>query len=160
MKRESCVYIALLILASSFLVDANLHDLLDPKSVEEKGKHDYSDLKFLFLGTSRTYGALLQDRERTAFPYLLHTNATNLGIPSSSSFYPSDCVSSMLKDYGDEVFDLIVLEFIGPHIQKTLKLVTRLNTQVSRYPVCLSRHVAVDDVATCSFWKNHGWLEL
>ena len=40
----------------------------------------------------------------------------------------------MLKDYGDEVFDVIVLEFIGPHIQYTLKLVTRLK---HRFPDAL-----------------------
>lgn len=112
--------------------------LIDPKTVEEKpmGKSldAYSQLKFLFFGTSRTVGTMLNDPLSDAFPYLLSPNATNLAIAAGISKYPSHCAASMLKNHAEESFDVIVLEF-PPHFWVyTFKLAERLR---ERFPNAL-----------------------
>jgi hypothetical protein len=100
----------------------------DPKTVQDKQtgtdsrgkslqlKYRYKDLKFLFFGTSRTWGPQLgedEDRDRFthAFPSLISPNAVNLGVRGAGPLYPKRCAFSMLKDYGDASFDVIVIEF-------------------------------------------------
>lgn len=124
-----------LLLLVILIKGAESTDLSDPRSVEYK--HDA--LKFLFFGTSRSYGTLLTMNERKilSFPYLLSKNATNLSIPAGTSIYPSLCVYSMIdKEFGQEdAFDVIVIEFL-PHPPKihaaTVKLANRLK---HRYPM-------------------------
>lgn len=134
---------------------------MDPKSIEEKQQisvtdgaeseegnavsatstiintvpADYSELKFLFFGTSRTYGAMLEDRATQAFPFLLGgANALNLGIPSGGPDHPLACTYSMLLEHREESFDVIVLEYQNPFFSTTLQLAKRLR---QRFPNAL-----------------------
>ena len=66
----------LLLLVVCVCIDSQLrggHELLDPKTVTQKGEggphDDYSQLRFLFFGTSRTHGARLSNPKFT-FPFL------------------------------------------------------------------------------------------
>lgn len=108
----------------------------DPKSVEVKmtvhvdDHPNFSNLRFLFFGTSRTWGSGMPDRLNQAFPFLLHPNSTNLAIPGGHSLYPRSCTASMLKDL-DGAFDVIIMEFAAIHFQYTLQLAQRLR---KRYP--------------------------
>mmetsp|Transcript_16658 Transcript_16658/g.20361 ORF Transcript_16658/g.20361 Transcript_16658/m.20361 type:complete len:495 (-) Transcript_16658:155-1639(-) len=75
-------------------------------------------LNVLTLGGSVTWGASIDDRN-DAFPFLLHKNekllVTNLAIRATGSYYPAQCISSMLRDREeanvDSNFDVIIFEF-------------------------------------------------
>lgn len=49
-------------------------------SIIQKDYNHVSSLRILTLGTSRTFGATLEDRFSTAYPYQLSRNVTNLAI--------------------------------------------------------------------------------
>jgi hypothetical protein len=72
--------------------------LLDPKTVTQKGPphEDYSELRFLFFGTSRTRGSGIINKP--LFPNIVSPTATNLAISASTSLYTSHCTASMLKE--------------------------------------------------------------
>ena len=136
-------------------VDSQLRgglELLDPKTVTQKGKEggphdDSSQLRFLFFGTSRTYGALLSNPSKSAFPFLLSPSATNLAINAGSSLYPSHCAASMLEDtFG--AYDVIVLEFepTKRYYPDTMKLAVRLR---QRFPNAL--------IIFLEMWQAHNF---
>jgi hypothetical protein len=108
---------------------------LDPKSVESKStsaiQHEFSNLRFLFMGTSRSYGVHLPDRLNEAFPYLLSPKAVNLAIPGSTPPYATKCAYSMVSpvEAGD-AFDVVVLEY-ETFLPQVLFLAKRLR---QRYP--------------------------
>ena len=122
--------------------------------------NEFENLKFLFFGTSRTYGQLLHDRLNEAYPFLLSPHATNLAIPGSTPTFPCMCAESMIKEAAtaaassasggaaesteqqqhvdtkdnnnnDIAFDVIVVEFDRPFFDETAWLVHRLR---ERYP--------------------------
>ena len=69
---------------------------------------DISNLRYLTFGASATWGATLPNRT-TGYPYQLSPNVTNLAIRASGPNYPSICLQSMI---GDDIYDVIVLEFL------------------------------------------------
>jgi hypothetical protein len=95
----------------------------DPKSIVSKStsasnnnndnNNRFEQLKFLFLGPSRTSGHKLEHIQLEAFPWLLSENPTNLGINAGRSIYPHNCLYSFLHQngVGDVAFDVIVLEY-------------------------------------------------
>lgn len=122
---------------------------LDPKTVankeigdgnQQQQPHDYSNLKFLVFGTSRAYGSGIKDRENDPFAKQLSKAALNLGIPASTSEYPSQCVSSMLSSSSappNDAFDVIILEYPNDpthYFPNTIKLAQRLR---QRFPEAL-----------------------
>ena len=123
-------------------------------SLEFKAKdrepNEFEDLKFLFFGTSRTYGTLLKDRLNEAFPFLLSPHTTNLAIPGSTPTFPCKCAESMIRDVGkeDEAFDVIILEFDRPFFLETVWLVHRLR---QRYP---KAHIIILELWLLSYIFN------
>jgi lysophospholipase L1-like esterase len=114
---------------------------LDPKSIEVKKPHlfdleeDYSRLRFLFLGTSRTFGSELgTDRLTAAFPYLISPQSVNLAIPGSTPINPLKCSYSMIQPVeNNTAFDVIVLEY-DVKLHLLVDLARRLR---QRYPRAL-----------------------
>jgi hypothetical protein len=124
----------------------------DPKSIQPKRSAaevtaaKYGQLRFLFFGTSRTYGSLLEDTSN-AFPHLVApSNGFNLGIPGGTAHYPSMCTYSMTHpvENGD-AFDVIVLEY-DLDGQFVVQLAQRLR---HRYP---EAHIVLVDM-----WKLDGY---
>lgn len=118
----------------------------DPKSVVTKQPPDESlaasdsenfyNLRFLFFGTSRTYGVMLgDDRTTSAYPFLLSKKAVNLAIPAGSPYYPLKCAFSMMEEHENgDAFDVIVLEYNNIFSGSAYELAKRLR---HRYPNAL-----------------------
>jgi hypothetical protein len=144
----------------------HLKAVLDPKSVEAKehlhvqnasnasatsklphqntslipGENEFQHLRFLFMGTSRSYGVHLHDRLHQAFPFLISPNATNLAIPGSTPPFATKCTYSMVHPVEqDDSFDVIVLEY-ETYVPSVLSLVKRLR---KRYP---EAHIIVTEM--------------
>lgn len=129
-------------------VNLAVQPFVPPKNVKPAG--DYSDLKFAFFGTSRTFGTFLKDPATTAFANVLGgDNGLNLGIPSGTPDHPRTCTYSMLRERDvpeDESFDVIVLEYPRPFLQSTTGLAKRLH---QRFPNALIIHL--DTLLPCVF---------
>lgn len=87
--------------------------LADPKTTEEKKLPssqglDFSNLRAVAFGSSRTWGAAIEDPDHDSYPALLR--AKNLAIRASGPEYPALCTYSMIGD--DEIYDVIILEFM------------------------------------------------
>ena len=67
-----------------------------------------SGLRIATFGTSRTFGALLQNRTAEAYPWLLSQHTQNFAIRGSDARYPSMCLQSMLSE---STFDVIIVEY-------------------------------------------------
>ena len=85
-------------------------------------------IRYAAFGTSIAWGAYLQNRQKDAFIWQLSPNAANFAIRASGSEYPARCLSSMI---GDQVFDVIVLEFTMRTEHSTFELAQRLR---QRFP--------------------------
>jgi hypothetical protein len=107
-------------------------------STGSKAANDYSNLKYLFFGTSRTYGVLLRSRETQAFPALLGgKNSFNLAVCVGNPHHPAlRCIYSMIEEsgYGDQSFDVIVLGNILISSLRRLNWRNDPATSVSRMP--------------------------
>ena len=119
----------LFLLLLSALTTATATDLLrgrsDPKTVETK-KSD--DLRYLFFGTSITFGSCLTDMNER-FSYLMSPNSTNVAIPGGQSPYPARCCYTMVGE--SEIYDVIVLEWSPMFFETTIELAKRLR---QRFP--------------------------
>jgi len=73
-----------------------------------RGKNNDNTPRVVTFGSSRTWGAAMEDREHKSYPGLL--NATNLAIRGSGPEYPAMCLYSMMGD--DAVYDVVVIEFM------------------------------------------------
>jgi hypothetical protein len=89
--------------------------------------HEYTNLRFMAFGTSRTWGSGLKHRI-WAYPYLLSKNASNLAIRAADATIPSLCTVSMV---GDTMADVILLEY---NLQATVALVRLANRLRQRFP--------------------------
>eukprot|EP00957_Ditylum_brightwellii_P166109 12646512-Ditylum_brightwellii.AAC.1 len=96
-----------------------------------------TDLKFLTLGSSVSWGAGLPNRYK-AYPYLLSSNpsdSTNLAVRAAGPKYPSVCLQSMLlgdkKEEKEQEYDVIVLEYYFKSKDGLYDLTSRLRI---RYP--------------------------
>jgi hypothetical protein len=89
------------------------------------------NIRFATFGTSIAWGSTLENREEDAFIFQLSPNARNFAIRATGSEYPAACLSSMI---GDEVFDVIVLEFSMRVKRSTIRLAKRLR---QRFPDAL-----------------------
>ena len=96
----------------------------DPKTVEKKS----NDLRYLFFGTSRTFGSFLPDMKER-FSYLMSPDSTNVAIPGGQSPYPARCCYTMVGE--SEIYDVIVLEWSAVFFKTTIELAKRLR---QRFP--------------------------
>jgi hypothetical protein len=138
---------------------------LDPKSTEPKNvvpvAPDFNNLRFLYFGTSRTFGSGLPLSERTklTFPALVSTKFTDRSVPAGSAEYPSRCLYSIMKKVEDnDSYDVIVLEF-HRHFADTVTLAGRLR---QRYP--RSHIILLDLINLLSYTKDgkilSDWLRI
>jgi hypothetical protein len=128
------VLLLLLLLALTSATATNLlRGRSDPKTVETK-KRD--DLRYLFFGTSRTYGSALKNVMKERFSYLMSPDSTNVEIPDGMSPYPARCCYTMVGK--SEIYDVIVLEWMPVYFETTFEFAKRLH---KRFPN-----------ATLSFW--------
>ena len=99
------------------------------------------NIRFAVFGTSIAWGAGLEKREQDAFIWRLSPHASNFGMRGTGAEYPAKCLSSMI---GDQIFDVIVLEFTMRIDPSTYSLARRLR---ERFPdaliICLKNWTPV-----------------
>ncbi len=98
---------------------------VDHVDVDENLKRmpaDKNKIRYATFGTSQAWGAGMDDR-KNAFIWHLSPDAANFAVRSSGSEYPSKCLSSMI---GDQIFDVIILEFTSRINPSTYLLAKRL----------------------------------
>lgn len=88
------------------------------------------EIRYATFGTSISWGSGIENRT-DAFIYQLSPKASNFAIPASGAEYPSKCLTSMI---GEQVFDVIILEFTGRVNKATFSLARRLR---ERFPDAL-----------------------
>jgi len=113
-------------------------------------------LNVLTLGGSITWGAEIEDRN-DAYPFLLHKNekllVTNLAIRATGSYYPAQCISSMLRD-AEEInsnFDIIIFEFSINGLHGFELLFKRLK---ERFPNALMIYIDLYSIRNAA-WDSH-----
>ena len=92
---------------------------------------DFTTLRYLTFGTSRTWGSGLDDRFKEAYPYLMSPDVTNLAKRATGPAYPALCTQSLV---GTRLYDVIVLEYYMDNANKIIKLAQRLR---GRFPDAL-----------------------
>lgn len=90
-----------------------------------------NDIRYATFGTSFAWGATLKNREAEAFIWRLSPDASNFALRATGSEYPAKCLSSMI---GNDVYDVIILEFAMRVNKSTLALARRLR---QRFPDAL-----------------------
>mmetsp|Transcript_18639 Transcript_18639/g.28180 ORF Transcript_18639/g.28180 Transcript_18639/m.28180 type:complete len:447 (+) Transcript_18639:79-1419(+) len=119
----------------------DLEEFADEKYFEKQ------NFRVVSFGTSRTWGAGLENRNTQTYTALL--NGTNLAIRSSMADYPALCTYSML---GDEIYDVITIEYLPQsYIQCKDSLVELGRRLRQRYPEALIIYINV--------WSNHQFLQ-
>ena len=100
-------------------------------SVEKHNKQE-NEIRYASFGSSVTWGAALEDRENEAYAWRLSNfdreRAKNYGIRATGPNYPAACISTMI---GEEVFDVIVLEYFCRGPEGLMTLATRIR---ERFP--------------------------
>jgi len=119
--------------ATDLLKDTTTKEVVPPKL--ETPAVDLSDLRYATFGTSITWGATLGNRTE-AYPYLLSPNVANYAIRASGPNYPSVCTQSML---GDNIYDVITLEFFMDVDDGLVPLVRRLRRRFPEATIILIR---------------------
>ena len=153
---KKAVLILLLLLAFT-TATVTATDLLrgrsDPKTVEKKS----NDLRYLFFGTSRTFGSFLPDMKER-FSYLMSPDSTNVAIPGGQSPYPARCCYTMVGE--SEIYDVIVLEWTPIFFDTTIELAKRLR---QRFP---NAYIIILDLWCLIQYKHiptekslQGWLK-
>ena len=98
----------------------------------EKGNKKEDEIRYASFGSSVTWGAALEDRENEAYAWRLSNfdrkKAKNYGIRATGPNYPAACISTMI---GEEVFDVIVLEYFCRGPEGLMTLATRIR---ERFP--------------------------
>lgn len=100
----------LLLIAFQFLIFAAVHLHGESRDLIYRRLSDDNtpELRYATFGTSRTWGAFLQNRTIEAYPWLLSQNTKNYAIRGSDARYPSMCLQSMLSN---STYDVIIMEY-------------------------------------------------
>eukprot|EP00586_Coscinodiscus_wailesii_P003547 CAMPEP_0172489462 /NCGR_PEP_ID=MMETSP1066-20121228/19481_1 /TAXON_ID=671091 /ORGANISM="Coscinodiscus wailesii, Strain CCMP2513" /LENGTH=396 /DNA_ID=CAMNT_0013257353 /DNA_START=253 /DNA_END=1443 /DNA_ORIENTATION=- len=125
---------------------------LSPKT----SKRDPKELRYAAFGTSVTWGSTLSDREKSAYVKVLSPKGVNLGIRGTGPNYPSACTQSMV---GDEVFDVIILEF---HVVLNFGLRTLTKRLRERFPdaiIIILREWFPQSITDKNGVTAHEWVE-
>jgi len=150
-----------------------LHDRDDATVVPPEQRKKPSTIRYAAWGSSVTWGSGLEQRETSAYPWVLSQDATNFAIRAGGPQFPAACTSTMT---GTGVFDVIVLEYYMMAKSGLQTLARRMRERfpdaliifmVNWYPLMISRcddkdcrsteHI-IDYVSEFGFDMKHGGL--
>jgi len=146
-----------------------LFNVVDSKQLRRKLRNepevDISQLRYLTLGASATWGATLPDRT-TGYPYQLSPNVTNLAVRASGPNFPSICIESMVGD--ENIYDVIILEYLMPCFEGLDKLAIRIRQRFPDAIIILNmmwiptlltgKGINGEDTSFNEIWRKHGFL--
>jgi hypothetical protein len=133
-QHQHQILSAFLLLAGFLLFVATLSDRIQSVDKQSDPVHQsrrrlktidqsYSPTEWrtVAFGSSRTWGAAIQDPEHNSFPGLM--GAKNLAIRASGPEYPALCTYSMIGD--KEIYDLIIIEYMPDWVSGALHVLAR-----------------------------------
>ncbi|GFH56241.1 hypothetical protein CTEN210_12717 [Chaetoceros tenuissimus] len=131
------------------------------KIIPKRKRKTKRDIKYTAFGSSHTWGAALKNRDEETYikqlakPYF--ENGVNNGIRSAGPSYPANCLYSII---GEEIFDVIVLEFYM-HAEEGLKqLAIRIRERFTDAIIVIVHHwmplqIVNDGILDDRSWPMH-----